>query len=201
MFCCFSTWHTVKLQIFVRYLFSYFRLETGSYVLIFVLSRVCEENDVEIQWLQRKKKFSYNIKFRTFQKYEMHENKYRTKICDFTVLVCRALNTVTWFTVMPDRFKAWPFIIYFRAICLNGGFFYHLDFYARKIGLSYCGSLCVSRQVVLLHKHISHQVFAPISSIKFLGPYLFFFFFAKMILADRAKPTRSDKESKSASLQ
>ena len=60
--------HTVKLQIFVRYLFSYFRLETGSYVLIFVLSRVCEENDVEIQWLQSKKKFSYDIKFRTFSK-------------------------------------------------------------------------------------------------------------------------------------
>ena len=51
--------NTVKLQIFVLYLFSYFRLETGSYVLIFVLSRVCEENDVEIQWLQSKKKFSY----------------------------------------------------------------------------------------------------------------------------------------------
>ena len=59
---------TVKLQIFVRYLFSYFRLETGSYVLIFVLSRVCEENDVEIQWLQSKKKFSDDIKFRTFSK-------------------------------------------------------------------------------------------------------------------------------------
>ena len=43
-------------------------LETGSYVLIFVLSRVCEENDVEIQWLQSKKKFSYDIKFRTFSK-------------------------------------------------------------------------------------------------------------------------------------
>ena len=25
------------------------------------------------------------IKFRTFQKYEMYENKYRTKSCDFTV--------------------------------------------------------------------------------------------------------------------
>ena len=59
---------TVKLQIFVRYLFSYFRLETGSYVLIFVLSRVCEENDVEIQWLQSKNKFSYDINFRTFSK-------------------------------------------------------------------------------------------------------------------------------------
>ena len=58
--------NTVKLQIFVRYLFSYFRLETGSYVLIFVLSGVCEEND-EIQWLQSKKKFSYDIKFRTFE--------------------------------------------------------------------------------------------------------------------------------------
>ena len=60
--------YTVKLQIFVRYLFSYFRLETGSYVLIFVLPRVCEENYVEIQWLQSKKKFSYDIKFRTFSK-------------------------------------------------------------------------------------------------------------------------------------
>ena len=60
--------NTVKVQIFVRYLFSYFWLETGSYALIFVLSRVCEENDVEIQWLQSKKKFSYNIKFRTFSK-------------------------------------------------------------------------------------------------------------------------------------
>ena len=35
---------------------------------IFVLSRVCEENDVEIQRLQSKKKFSYDIKFRTFSK-------------------------------------------------------------------------------------------------------------------------------------
>ena len=60
--------HTVKLQIFVRYLFSYFRLETGSYVLIFVLLRVCEENDVEIQWLQSRKNLSYDIKFRTFSK-------------------------------------------------------------------------------------------------------------------------------------
>ena len=76
---------TVKLQIFVRYLFSYFRLETGSYVLIFVLLRVCEKNDVETQWLQSKKKFSYGINFVLFQKYEMYENKYRTKICDFTV--------------------------------------------------------------------------------------------------------------------
>ena len=45
-----------------------FRLETGWYILIFVLSRVCEEYDVEIQWLQSKKKFSYDIKFRTFSK-------------------------------------------------------------------------------------------------------------------------------------
>ena len=77
--------NTVKLQIFVRYLCSYFRLETGSYVLIFVLSRVCEENDVEIQWLQSKNKFHTILNFVLFQKYEMYENKYRTKICDFTV--------------------------------------------------------------------------------------------------------------------
>ena len=67
----FKMWSVMLLctiQIFVQYLFSYFRLETGSYVLIFVLSRVCEENDVEIQWLQSKKKFSYDIKCRTFSK-------------------------------------------------------------------------------------------------------------------------------------
>ena len=27
----------------------------------------------------------HTVKIRTFQKYEMYENKYRTKICDFTV--------------------------------------------------------------------------------------------------------------------
>ena len=59
-----TSYNTVKLQIFVRYLFSYFRLETGSYVLIFILLRVFEENDVEIQWLQSKKK----IFIRTFFK-------------------------------------------------------------------------------------------------------------------------------------
>ena len=48
---------------------SYFRLETGSYVLIFVLSRVCEESDVEMQWLQSKKKCSYDhVEFRTLPK-------------------------------------------------------------------------------------------------------------------------------------
>ena len=62
-------------QILYSYKFSY-----GTYfrtfdlklvcrdVLIFVLSRVCEEYDVEIQWLQSKKKCSYAIKFRTFSK-------------------------------------------------------------------------------------------------------------------------------------
>ena len=76
---------TVKLQIFVWYPFSYFRLETGSYVLIFVLSRVCGENDVEFNGFKAKRNFHTILNFVLFQKYEMYENKYRTKICDFTV--------------------------------------------------------------------------------------------------------------------
>ena len=43
---------TVKLQIFVRYSFSYFWLETGSYELIFVLSRASKQNYIEIRWPQ-----------------------------------------------------------------------------------------------------------------------------------------------------
>ena len=59
---------TVKLQIFVRYPFSYFWLETGSYELIFVLSRASKQNYIEIRWPQDKNKFSSGIKFRTFFK-------------------------------------------------------------------------------------------------------------------------------------
>ena len=77
--------NTVKLQIFVRYPFSYFWLETGSYKLIFVLLRASQQNHIEIRGSQNKKKFSYSIKFSTFSKYEKYEIKYRTKICDFTV--------------------------------------------------------------------------------------------------------------------
>ena len=60
--------NTVKLQIFVRYPFSYFWLETGSYELIFVLSRASKQNYIEIRWLQDKNIFSSSIKFRTFFK-------------------------------------------------------------------------------------------------------------------------------------
>ena len=60
--------NTVKLQIFVRYLFSYFWLETGSYELFFVLSRVLKQNYIEIRWPQENNKFSSGIKFRTFFK-------------------------------------------------------------------------------------------------------------------------------------
>ena len=56
------------VQIFVRYPFSYFRLETGSYELIFVLSRALKQNYIEIQWPQDKNKFSSGFKFRTFFK-------------------------------------------------------------------------------------------------------------------------------------
>ena len=41
--------HAVKLQIFVRYPFSYFWLETGSYELTFVLSRATKQNYIEIR--------------------------------------------------------------------------------------------------------------------------------------------------------
>ena len=60
--------YTVKSQIFVRYPFSYFWLETGSYELISVLSRASKQNYIEIRWPQDKNKFSSGIKFRTFVK-------------------------------------------------------------------------------------------------------------------------------------
>ena len=59
-------WDTVKLQIFVRYPFSYFWLETGSYELIFVLSKASKQNYIEIRGPQNKNKFSSSIKFCTF---------------------------------------------------------------------------------------------------------------------------------------
>ena len=67
--------HTVKLQIFVRYLFSYFRLETGPYVLIFVLSRVCEKMTLKLNGFKAKRDFHTILNFVLFQKYEMYENK------------------------------------------------------------------------------------------------------------------------------
>ena len=60
--------NTVKLHIFVRYPFSYFGLETGSYELTFVLSRASKHNNIEIRWPQDRNKFSSSIKFRTFFK-------------------------------------------------------------------------------------------------------------------------------------
>ena len=77
---------TVKLQFFVRYPFSYFWLETGSYEGIFVLSRASKQNYIEIWGPQNKNKFSSSIKFRTFNfsKVRKYEIKYRTEICDFT---------------------------------------------------------------------------------------------------------------------
>ena len=63
--------NTVKSQILVRYPFSYSSLETGSYELIFVLSRASKQNQsnkIEIRGSQNKKKFSYSIKFNTFFK-------------------------------------------------------------------------------------------------------------------------------------
>ena len=76
---------TVKLQIFVRYPFSYFWLETGSYELIFVLSRAPKQNYIEIRWPQDKINFRPVLNFALFSKVRKYEIKYRTKICDFTV--------------------------------------------------------------------------------------------------------------------
>ena len=49
-------------------IFRYFWLETGSYKLIFELSRALKQNYIEIRWPQDKNKFSSGIKFRTFLK-------------------------------------------------------------------------------------------------------------------------------------
>ena len=54
-------------QIFVRYPFSYFSLETSSYKLIFVLSRASKQNNIKFRGPQSVKKFSYGIKFSTFK--------------------------------------------------------------------------------------------------------------------------------------
>ena len=77
--------YTVKLQIFVRYPFSYFWLETGSYELIFVLSRASKQNYIEIRWPQDKINFHPVLNFTLLSKVRKYEIKYRTKICDFTV--------------------------------------------------------------------------------------------------------------------
>ena len=77
---------TVQSQIFARYPFSYFRLETG-----FVQTKLRtfdsegpETNDVEIRGPQNKNNFSYDINIRS-SKVRMYKNKYRSKMCDFTV--------------------------------------------------------------------------------------------------------------------
>ena len=81
-----ASWLTVKLQIFVRYPFSYFWLETGSYELIFVLSRASKQNCIEIRWPQDKINFHPVLNFALFSKVRKYEIKYRMKICDFTVV-------------------------------------------------------------------------------------------------------------------
>ena len=59
---------TVKVTNFVRFLFSYFWLETGSYELIFVLSRASKQNYIEVRWPQDENKFSSGITSRTLFK-------------------------------------------------------------------------------------------------------------------------------------
>ena len=65
--------NTVKLQIFVRYQFSYFWLETGLYELIFVLSRASKQNFIEIQWPQDKITFHPVLNFVLFSKVRKYE--------------------------------------------------------------------------------------------------------------------------------
>ena len=76
---------TVKSQIFVRYPFSYFWLESSLYKLIFVLSRASTQNDIEIQGLGAKRNVHTVLNFVLFSKVQNYEIKYRAKICDFTV--------------------------------------------------------------------------------------------------------------------
>ena len=54
-------------------------------------------------------------------------------------------------------------------------------------------------QVSFSHPQAKLWFFAPTSSISFLGPYLLFF--AKTFQAERAEPTRGEKQSKAATLQ
>ena len=84
--------YTVKLQIFVRYPFLYFWLETGSCELIFVLSTASKQITLKFDGLQTKNKLSSCIIFCTFSQVRKYEIKYRTKICDFTV----TLSVLMW---------------------------------------------------------------------------------------------------------
>ena len=59
--CTLNLHHTVKLQIFVPYLFSYFWLETGSYELIFVLSR--PQNKITLKFDDLKTKIKFHPDF------------------------------------------------------------------------------------------------------------------------------------------
>ena len=76
---------TVKLQTSIRYLFSYFRLETGSYVLILYFRGSAKKMTLKINRFKAKRNFHTILNFVLFHKYEMYENKHRTKICDYTV--------------------------------------------------------------------------------------------------------------------
>ena len=77
--------HTVKLQIFVWYPFSYFWLETCSYELIFVLLRASKQMTVKFDGVKAKRIFHAVLNLVLFSKVRKYENKYRTKICNFTV--------------------------------------------------------------------------------------------------------------------
>ena len=90
-----GTNHTVKLQIFVRYPFSYFSLETGSYKLIFVLRGPQNKITLKFDGLETKINFHLVLIFALFSKVRKYEIKYRTKICDFTVLVIRTADGST----------------------------------------------------------------------------------------------------------
>ena len=76
---------TVKSQIFVRYPFSYFWLETGSFELIFIVSRASKQNDAEIREPRSKKKVSYDINFCTFFK-STKVRKYQLTVRKFVTL-------------------------------------------------------------------------------------------------------------------
>ena len=107
---------TVKLQIFVRYPFSYFWLETGPYKLIFVLSRPQNKITLKFDGLKTKINFHLVLNFALFSRVRMYEIKYRTKICDFTVSL---YTSTTMEKEKKEKKELWRIrILWYRGIKL-----------------------------------------------------------------------------------
>ena len=76
---------TVKLQIFVRYPFSYFDLKLVRTNLFSYFRGPQNKITLKFDGLKTKINFCPILNFALFSKVRKYEIKYRTKICDFTV--------------------------------------------------------------------------------------------------------------------